>query len=98
MTMPRSSCGCSKELYRRLVEQKIPIDHVSDHGISISVYFRDPDGNGVEVSYELPRSQWYRQEKIFLSDDWPHGCFPGPWRGPKRRRQASTGVITPAPT
>jgi catechol-2,3-dioxygenase len=68
-----------KELYQRLKEQKIPIERVSDHGISIGIYFRDPDGNGVEVSYELPRSQWYRQEKIFLSDDRPRGCFPGPW-------------------
>lgn len=68
-----------KELYQRLIAKKIPIERVSDHGISIGIYFRDPDGNGVEVSYELPRSQWYRQEKIFLSDDRPRGCFPGPW-------------------
>lgn len=68
-----------QELYQRLMEKKIPIERVSDHGISIGIYFRDPDGNGVEVSYELPRSQWYRQEKIFLSDDRPHGHFPGPW-------------------
>lgn len=54
-------------------------ERVSDHGISIGIYFRDPDGNGVEVSYELPRSQWYRQERIFLGDDRPRGHFPGPW-------------------
>jgi catechol 2,3-dioxygenase len=68
-----------KDLYQWLIAKKIPIERVSDHGISIGIYFRDPDGNGVEVSYELPRSQWYRQEKIFLSDDRPRGCFPGPW-------------------
>src|SRR5712692_1853142 len=68
-----------QELYQRLREKKIPIERVSDHGISIGIYFHDPDGNGVEVSYELPRSQWYRQEKIFLSDDRPRGHFPGPW-------------------
>lgn len=68
-----------QEIYQRLMEKKIPIERVSDHGISIGIYFHDPDGNGVEVSYELPRSQWYRQEKIFLSDDRPRGHFPGPW-------------------
>ena len=51
-----------QEFYQRLMEKKIPIECVSDHGISIGIYFHDPDGNGVEVSYELPRSQWYRQE------------------------------------
>ena len=27
-----------------------------DHGLSLGIYFRDPDGNGVEVSYELSAS------------------------------------------
>ena len=68
-----------KDLYQRLKEKKIPIEQVSDHGISIGIYFRDLDGNGIEVYYELPRSQWYREEKIFSSTDRPRGRFPGPW-------------------
>ena len=42
-----------KELYHRLKEKNVPIDRVSDHGISIGIYVRDLDGNGIEVSYEI---------------------------------------------
>jgi len=36
-------------------------------------------GNGIEVYYEAPRSQWFRQENMFLNEDKPLGNFPGPW-------------------
>ena len=41
-----------KEFYLRIKEKNIPIDRVADHGLSIGIYFEDPDGNGIEVSYE----------------------------------------------
>jgi len=68
-----------KEAYQRLKDKGVPIERVTDHGISIGVYFRDPDGNGLEVSYELPRSQWPRQERLFAEDLVGLGHFPGPW-------------------
>ena len=68
-----------KELYQRLKDKGVPIERVSDHGISIGIYLRDPDGNGVEVSYELPRSQWPRHERLFAEDLVELGHFPGPW-------------------
>jgi len=68
-----------QDMYQRLKEKHVAIDHVSDHGISVGIYFRDPDGNGIEVSYELPRSQWPLHEKVFSSADRPQGLFPGPW-------------------
>jgi len=68
-----------KELYQRLKAREVPIDRVADHGISVGVYFHDPDGNGVEASYELPRSQWPLHEEIFSSATRPRGLFPGPW-------------------
>ena len=68
-----------KEFYGRMREKNIPIDHISDHGISIGIYFHDPDGNGIEVSYELPRSQWPRQENLFMGEGRLSGQFPGPW-------------------
>jgi len=68
-----------KEMYQRLKEKNVSIDHVSDHGISVGIYFRDPDGNGVEVSYELPRNQWPLHEKVFSGEGRPRGLFPGPW-------------------
>jgi catechol 2,3-dioxygenase len=68
-----------KGLYRRLKEQHVKIEHISDHGLSLGIYFRDPDGNGVEVSYELPRKQWPRQSQVFAADVTNLGKFPGPW-------------------
>jgi catechol-2,3-dioxygenase len=68
-----------KELYQRLKAREVPIDRVADHGISVGVYFHDPDGNGVEASYELPRSQWPLHEEIFSSATRPRGLFAGPW-------------------
>ena len=68
-----------KEAYQRLKDRNIPIDHVSDHGISVGIYFRDPDGNGIEISYELPRNQWARQDKVFSGEGRAKGLFPGPW-------------------
>lgn len=68
-----------KELYQRLKDKGVPIRQVADHGISIGIYFEDPDGNGIEVSYELPREQWPRQEQLFAEDLVQLGHFPGPW-------------------
>lgn len=68
-----------QECYQRLLDKDVPIDRVADHGISLGIYFHDPDGNGIEVYYELPRSDWYREEKLFLHGDRPSGHFPGPW-------------------
>ena len=68
-----------KEIYHRIKEKGIEIDFVADHGISIGVYLKDPDGNGVEVSYELPRSEWHSQENIFSGDTNNKGHFAGPW-------------------
>ena len=58
-----------KELYLRLKEKNVNVYQVSDHGISIGIYFNDPDGNGIEISYELPRDRWPSQKKIFSGSD-----------------------------
>ena len=79
MAWMMSSLDDLKELYQRLKDKGVLIERVSDHGISIGIYVRDQDGNGVEVSYELPRSQWPRQERLFDQDLVNLGRFPGPW-------------------
>jgi len=73
------SLGDLEQAYRRLKANDVPIDAIVDHGISLGIYFRDPDGNGLEVSYELPREKWPRQEQIFATDMVNQGLFPGPW-------------------
>ena len=69
-----------KELYHRVKDRNIPIKNISDHGLSIGIYIEDPDGNGIELSYELPRSQWGREDNIFMTGSViERGRFPGPW-------------------
>jgi catechol 2,3-dioxygenase len=68
-----------KVLYQRLKDDDVKLDHISDHGLSLGIYFRDPDGNGLEVSYELPCEKWPRQEQVFAPDVTNLGLFPGPW-------------------
>jgi catechol 2,3-dioxygenase len=43
---------------RRLIRAGIPLEGASDHGVSEALYLRDPDGNGVELSWDRPREQW----------------------------------------
>jgi len=45
---------------RRLIAAKVPLDGASDHGVSEALYLRDPDGNGVELYWDRPRSDWPR--------------------------------------
>jgi catechol 2,3-dioxygenase len=45
---------------RRLEAAGIPLDGASDHGVSEALYLRDPDGNGVELYWDRPRSEWPR--------------------------------------
>jgi catechol 2,3-dioxygenase len=43
---------------RRLVAAEYPIEGASDHGVSEAIYLSDPDGNGVELYSDRPRSEW----------------------------------------
>ena len=76
-----------KEFYNRLKEKNVPMSP-ADHGISLGIYFKDPDGNGIEVYYEMPRSQWHRQENLFLHGDVPTGQLAGPWDEALAEKQA----------
>jgi len=81
-----------KEMYGRLSAREVPV-RVADHSVSIGVYFSDPDGNGLEVYYELPRSQW-NQDRPF-SQSANKGRFPGPW-DEQLRQAAPAPAATPA--
>ena len=45
---------------RRVLEAGIPLDGASDHGVSESLYLRDPDGNGIELYRDRARDEWPR--------------------------------------
>jgi catechol 2,3-dioxygenase len=54
----RASLG---EALRRLQEAGIRLEGASDHGVSEALYLRDPDGNGIELYWDRPRSEWPRE-------------------------------------
>jgi catechol 2,3-dioxygenase len=43
---------------RRLVDAGVALDGAADHGVSESLYLRDPDQNGIELYWDRPRDQW----------------------------------------
>ncbi len=45
---------------RRVRAAGIPLDGAADHGVSEALYLRDPDGNGVELTWDKPQAAWPR--------------------------------------
>jgi catechol 2,3-dioxygenase len=44
---------------QRLLDHGHPIDGAEDHGATVSVYLKDPDGNGIELYFDRPRHEWF---------------------------------------
>src|SRR6266508_1008189 len=44
---------------QNLLDHDYPIDEGEDHGATVSVYLRDPDGNGIELYYDRPQEIWF---------------------------------------
>lgn len=45
---------------RRVREARIVLEGASDHGVSEALYLKDPDGNGLELSWDRPEADWPR--------------------------------------
>ena len=63
-----------RQMYGELKQKEVRIGGIGDHGISLGVYFFDPDGNEIEVFYELPRDQWPAEGQLF-SGKFPLGSL-----------------------
>jgi len=48
----------ARDIVRRLIVAKIPLEGASDHGVSEALYLRDPDDNGVELYWDRPKEKW----------------------------------------
>jgi catechol 2,3-dioxygenase len=46
---------------KRLIDHAWPVDGAADHGVSESIYLRDPDQNGIELYTDRPRDLWPRE-------------------------------------
>ena len=57
-----------QELFGQMRKNDVNIGGIGDHGISIGIYFFDPDGNEIEAFYELPKDQWPEHDDLFAGD------------------------------
>jgi catechol 2,3-dioxygenase len=55
---------------QRTLEQRLPLTGTADHFVSQALYFDDPEGNGIEVYADRPRSEWqYPQGRLSIGTD-----------------------------
>jgi len=47
-----------REIHRKLKSDPTRTFKIGDHGMSLGLYFQDPDGNEIETFFELLRAQW----------------------------------------
>ncbi len=45
-------------ILKRLIDANYPLTGTADHGVSEAIYLNDPDGIGVELYVDRPRSTW----------------------------------------
>lgn len=55
-------------LFSLITQKNVDLQGASDHGYSEALYFTDPEGNGIEIYWDKPKSEW-----IILDD----GTIPG---------------------
>ena len=48
--------------FKRLHEHRWPFQGFADHGVSEALYLADPDGNGIELYADRPRTEWRYQD------------------------------------
>ena len=51
-----ASYAALREAYAHLLASGVAIQRATDHVCQRSLYFNDPDGNGLEIYYEMPRA------------------------------------------
>lgn len=47
----------------RVLDHGVTLDGMADHGVSEAVYLSDPDGNGIELYRDRPRTDWPRNAR-----------------------------------
>ncbi|TFL18160.1 VOC family protein [Jannaschia formosa] len=67
-----------KTIARRVRDNGVHIYGHADHGVSVALYFDDPDGNGIEIYWDRPREDWPRDDDgnlILVNDRFDLGEF-----------------------
>ena len=55
------------EALRSVLDAGVTLDGAADHGVSEALYFRDPDGNGIEIYRDRDPQDWPRDADGTLS-------------------------------
>lgn len=60
-------------IYRRLLDQRegVKYEGAADHLVSESIYIRDPDFNGIELTWDKPIDRWPRADHTIRMDTLP---------------------------
>ena len=56
--------------FKRVLAAGVELDGAADHGVSIALYFRDPDLNGIELYWDKAEADWPRgpDGKLIMSN------------------------------
>lgn len=58
------------QVLRRIAQTETPVQGFANHLVSESIYLPDPDGNGIEIYADRPRSEWFdEQGKLRMATD-----------------------------
>lgn len=83
--------GWKAALHRLFAMPGLDFHGASDHGVSWAVYLADPDGNGVELAWDKPESEWpWRGDRIQMVS---HAL---PLRSILAQPSAAASKLTPA--
>lgn len=47
---------------QHVIAAGVKLDGAADHGVSEALYFRDPDGNGIEIYCDRDQDEWPRSD------------------------------------
>src|SRR5438552_17947807 len=78
---------------QRTLEERLPLTGTADHFVSQALYFDDPEGNGIEVYADRPRTEWqYPNGRLNIGTD--HLDFERLLRGASpSRKKFSEGTV-----
>jgi catechol 2,3-dioxygenase len=58
-------------IIRHVIETRTPVTGAADHLVSEALYLPDPDGHGIEIYRDKPRSAWYDEDGTLIADTLP---------------------------
>jgi catechol 2,3-dioxygenase len=85
-----------RDAYQHLLAHGVKITHATNHENQRSIYFRDPDGTGLEIYYELPHAlELFPNGRHDIDEDLPVSSPGEPlpawlsedWPGPEMARR-----------